>query len=89
VVYEAETEDGKINRNVMYSPEGKVVQIEETVPIPDLAPVISESVTKEYPNAIITSAEKLTHGDKVEYKLNLKNAAKKRVIVDGDGSVSK
>lgn len=88
-VYEAESTDGKVNRNVMYSPDGKVVQIEETMQVSELAVAITDAVKKESPNAVISSAEKVTHGDAVEYKLSLKNASKKRLVLRADGTVVK
>ena len=88
VVYEAEgVTDGKIIRNVMYSPDGNVVQVEETVPIADLSASIIGAVSKQYPKAEIQSAEKKTHGETVEYVLKLKGATVKKVVVDTDGRI--
>jgi hypothetical protein len=88
-VFEAETSDGKVNRNVMYSPDGTLVQIEETMAVADLPAAVTSTVQKEYPKAVIASAEKVTQGDSVEYKLSLKNAGRKRLVIRADGSVSK
>jgi hypothetical protein len=88
VVYEAEgVTDGKITRNIMYSPEGKVVQAEETVPVTDLPASITGTVSKQYPKAAIQSAEKRMHGETVEYVLRLKGAAVKKVVVDSDAKI--
>lgn len=88
VVYEAEgVTDGKINHNVMYSPDGNVVQIEETVGVADLPALITDAISKEYPKAAIQSAEKRTHGETVEYVLKLKGAAVKKVVLDNDGKI--
>jgi hypothetical protein len=73
----------------MYSPDGKVVQLEETVAPVDLPPAITSAVQKENPNAVISSAEKATEGDAVQYKLTLKNAARKRIVVRADGTILK
>jgi len=89
VVYEAEgVTDGKTNRNVMYSPDGKVVQIEETVPVTDLPASITGPVGKQYPKAAIQSAEKKVRGETVEYVLRLKGAAVKKVVVDSEGKIT-
>ncbi|MHB8609626.1 MAG: DUF3794 domain-containing protein [Candidatus Acidiferrales bacterium] len=88
VVYEAEgATDGKVNRNVMYSPDGNVVQIEETVPVSDLPAAITAPVNKQYPKGAIQSAEKRVHGETVEYVLRLKGAAVKKVVLDSEGKI--
>jgi hypothetical protein len=88
VVYEAEgVTDGKINRNIMYSPDANVVQIEETVPVTDLPASITAPISKQYPKAAIQSAEKRVHGETVEYVLKLKGATVKKVVVDNDGKI--
>lgn len=86
IVYEAEgVTDGNIIRNVMYSPEGNLVQVEETVPVADLPASITDAVSKQYPKAVIQSAEKKTHGETGEYVLKLKGATAKKIIVNTDG----
>ena len=88
VVYEAEgVTDGKINRNVMYSADGTVVQTEETMPVADLPAPITSAISKQYPKAGIQSAEKRMHAETVEYVLKLKNATVKKVVVDSDGKI--
>jgi hypothetical protein len=78
---------GKISRNVMYSPEGNVVQVEDTMPVADLPALITSAVSKEYPQAVIKSAEKRTHAEMVEYALKLRGATVKMVVVDRDGKI--
>ena len=88
VVYEAEgVTDGKISRNVMYSADGNVVQIEETMPVTDLPVSITGPVSKQYPKAVIQSAERRMHGESVEYVLKLKGATIKKVVVDSEGKI--
>jgi hypothetical protein len=88
VVYEAEgVTDGKTSRNVMYSADGTVVQIEETMPVADLPASIIGTISKQYPKAAIQSAEKRTHAETVEYVLKLKDATAKTVVVDSDGKI--
>jgi len=88
VVYEAEgVSVGKISRNVMYSPEGRVVQIEDTMPVAEVPAPIVNAVSKEYPGAVIKSAEKRTHAQTVEYALKLKGATVKMVVLDSDGKI--
>jgi hypothetical protein len=71
----------------MYSADGNVVQIEETVPVADLPTSINGAVSKQYPKATIQSAEKRTHAETVEYVLKLKGATAKTVVLDSDGKI--
>jgi hypothetical protein len=88
VVYEAEgVTEGKVIRNVMYSAEGDLVQVEETTLVTDLPASITGAISKQYPKAVIASAEKKTHGETVEYVLKLKGARVKKAVVDNDGKI--
>jgi hypothetical protein len=88
VVYEAEgVSVGNISRNVMYSPEGRVVQIEDTMPVADVPATVTSAVTKQYPDGVIRSAEKRTHAQTVEYALKLKGASVKMAVVSSDGRI--
>jgi hypothetical protein len=77
----------QINRNIMYTVDGTVVQIEETMPVADVPASISGAVTTQYPKAVIQSAERLTHGDTVEYVLKLKGAPVKTAVIDKGGKI--
>jgi hypothetical protein len=88
IVYEAEgVVVGNTSRNVMYSPEGNVVQVEDAIPFSAVPASITGAVSKQFPNAEIKSAEKRTHGEKVEYALKLKGATVKMVVVDSDAKI--
>jgi hypothetical protein len=71
----------------MYTVDGTVVQIEETMPVADVPASISGAVTTQYPKAVIQSAERLTHGDTVEYVLKLKGAPVKTAVIDKGGKI--
>jgi hypothetical protein len=88
VVYEAEgVSVGNTSRNVMYSPEGQVVQIEDTIPVSDVPDSITSVVSKQFPGAAIKSAEKRTHAQTVEYAVRLNGATVTMVVVNSDGKI--
>jgi hypothetical protein len=89
IYYEAETVDGKTSRNILYTPEGVVAQIEEKITTKDLPAAVTDAVKKQYPSATIRSASKVTHDGVSEYKLDLKGAQPTKLVMRGDGTVVK
>lgn len=88
VYYEAETVDGKIPRNVLYSPDGTVAQIEEKIAVSEIPPAVAQAVKKNYSNSTIRSAHKVTQGDMVEYALGLRGGNPKEVVIRADGTIA-
>lgn len=86
-VYEVESVDQGLNRNLIYNLDGTVVEIEEQISPADLPPPVSEALKKLYPKATITTAEKLTRGQTVQYELAIKGAPKKEVAFTPDGKL--
>lgn len=86
--YEAETVDGKVSRNILYSPDGSVAQVEQKIAVGDIPPAVVEAVKRKYPNASIHNAHKVTHADVVEYGLSLNGGEKKKVVVNADGTIA-
>lgn len=86
--YEAETVDGKIPRNILYSPDGVVAQVEEKIAANKIPAAVADAVKRQYPDANIRSAEKVTAGDTTEYTLQLKGANQKKVVMRADGTIA-
>lgn len=86
-VYEVESVDQGLNRDLIYNPDGTVVEIEEQIKPADLPLPVSEALRKLYPKATITKAEKLTRGQTLQYELALKGAPKKEVAFTPDGKL--
>lgn len=86
--YEAETVDGKVPRNILYSPDGVVAQVEEKIAANEIPAAVTESVKRQYPNASIRSAEKVTRNGTAEYALGLKGANQKKIVMRADGTIA-
>jgi hypothetical protein len=69
--YELETVDGTTRRDLLYTPEGKVAEIEEAVAMKDLPDPVAKAFAKESPKAKAVKIEKTTHGDKVQYDFHM------------------
>ncbi len=86
--YEIESVDGKTRRNLLYMADGKVVEIEETIPMSALPPEVKNSLDKEFPKAKIEKAEKVTRDSVVTYEIKVKlRKTKKEVVLDDTGKV--
>ena len=85
--YEAETIDGKIARNVMYSLDGSTAQVEEKVTPKDLPETVADAVKQQYPSARIRSAYKVSHLDVTEYALSMSGASPSKLVVSTEGII--
>jgi hypothetical protein len=87
-LYEIESLDGKTARDLLYSADGKVVEIEETVAAGQLPAAVKSTVDKEHPKGKIVKAEKVTKGSIVEYEIHIAIGKKTHeLVVDPAGKV--
>jgi uncharacterized membrane protein YkoI len=75
-VYEVESKDSTISRDLIYAANGNVIEVEESVPIKDLPEAVAGAVKTGYPKAQITKSERLTRGPDVRYEMQLKEGKK-------------
>jgi len=80
--------DSKVPRNILFLPDGTVAQVAEKIAPKGLPAPVTDAVKRQYPNATIRSAMKVTHADVVEYGLALSGGNQKRVVISGDGTVA-
>jgi len=85
VFYEIESREGTITRDVLFNPNGTIAEVEESLASTDLPSEVQEAFRKQYPKAVITSAEKTTVGDKVTYEISAR-LGKKRISMEIDTS---
>jgi uncharacterized membrane protein YkoI len=86
--YEIESVDGKLNRDLLYTADGKAAEIEEAVAASDLPAVVQQTLAKEYPGAKILKAERLTKGDQKLFELQIQVKDKKvSVQIDSHGKI--
>lgn len=86
--YEIESVDGKIKRDLLYLPDGKVAEIEEKISNNDLPASVISTVKKESPKGKITSAEKVTKNGSENYELMVKDTkSSMEIVLDKNGKV--
>ena len=84
-VYEVESVDKGLNRDLLYAADGTVLECEEQIKEADVpAPVIA-ALKALYPKATISKAERTTKGKALQYDLALAGAPKAEVSFLPDG----
>ena len=88
--FEVESIDGTVKRDLLFTPAGKIAEIEETVPSSELPKGSVQSIEKKIAGAKIERAEKVTSGTKVTYELSVtgKNG-KFGVVLNKEGKIIK
>jgi len=86
--YEVESVDGKLNRDLIYAADGKVLELEEAVAPESLPAAVKATLARDYADAKILKAETLTKGGTMVYELSLQGKDKKMgVTIDPAGKV--
>lgn len=90
MVFEIESVDGTIHRDLLYAPDGKVIAIEESVAIDQLPEAVRNAVTKEFPQGKIEKAEKVMRGAELKYEFLVQSGeTTHEVVIDPSGKVLK
>jgi len=89
-VYEIESTDGKIRRDIIYSADGIALEIEESISPVDLPEAVQQAIDKEYHEGKVKSAERLIKGTSIEYEVIIRKGRKNlEVVFDEKGKVLK
>lgn len=86
--YELETVDGTTRRDLLYTEDGKVAEIEEVVAMKDLPDAVAKAFAKESSKSLPTKIEKVTRGEKVTYEFAM-GKGKSEPVIDQTGVVVK
>jgi len=86
--FEVESVDGKLNRDLIYAADGKVLELEEAMAPESLPDAVKATLAKDYAGAKILKAETLTKNGTIVYELSLQGKDKKMgVTIDPAGKV--
>jgi hypothetical protein len=85
VVWEVESTDNGLGRDLLYTPDGSVLEVEEEVPSAQLPAPVTAAVKAQYPSARIVKGERVTRGASVSYVLALAGASRKSVALTPEG----
>jgi uncharacterized membrane protein YkoI len=86
--YEIESVDGKLNRDLLYTADGKAVEVEEAIVPGALPPAVLQALAKAYPGYKILKAEDLVKGGQKYFELQIQVKDKKiGVTIDPSGKI--
>ncbi len=89
LVYEVESVDQGRRRDILYTPEGNTIEVEEEIQQSALPEAVLATVKKQHPRATISKCEKVTRGATIEYEIHLKGAAVRELVLSPDGKLIK
>ena len=90
VLYEVESVEGKVHRDITYLADGTLHTIEETLPFSELPEPVQASVHKEYPKGKVSLCEKLIKGSTIQFELVVTTGKQKyELVLNPDGTVEK
>lgn len=84
--YEIESTEGTMNRDLLYTADGKVTEIEESMDLKALPADMKSALEKKYPKGKILKVEKVTLDTAVAYEAHVK-VGKKTVEVKFNGAM--
>jgi DNA-binding beta-propeller fold protein YncE len=88
IVYEIESVDGMMNRDLLYTADGKAVEVEESVAAGALPAAVRQALKKAYPAHKLLKAEELTKDGQRLYELQIRHKGKSlEVTVDPGGKL--
>jgi biopolymer transport protein ExbD len=94
-VYEVTIKNKDRNIELVLSPQGKIIAIEQEIPAKDLPSAVAKAIEKNYPKATIKSAEEELKNDKASYAVVLetevvieKDKQKLQVQLTADGKIT-
>jgi len=84
-IWEVESVDRGLHRDLNYKLDGTVIEIEEEVTEADFPPAVAAAIKARYPKATVAKREKLTKDRAVSYEVQLKGAGVGEVVLTPDG----
>jgi len=85
--YEISSTEGETHRDVLFHADGRLIVIEEAIPIDSAPDTVQRAVRKMYPGAEIRLAEKITRDGAVLYEFKVKHRGKHvEIVFDSAGN---
>ena len=75
-VYELETIEGKTTRDIIYSADGSMLLLEESVNLSELPPAVKAALDKKHPGAKILRSEKVIKGSVTGFEFLVEHLGK-------------
>jgi hypothetical protein len=87
-VYEIESKDGKQSRDLVYSADGKILEVEEAINFDQLPVTVQQAIKAKYPDAKVEKAEKVSKDAVVEFEVKLENGEEDvTMVLEPNGTI--
>ena len=89
-LYEVESKEGTINRDLLFTDKGEIFEIEESIALEALPANVKSALEKQFTKYRLIKGEKVTEGTKVVYELKVKSGKKTfAVVLDSNAKIVK
>lgn len=90
IAYEIESVDDEQVRDILYSEEGQVLEVEEEMLFNELPKAVRETIKDEYPDTEVEKAEKITRGGVINYEVVVETEDESlEIVLDAQGKIIK
>ena len=80
VAYEIESRDGDTRRDLIYSPAGAVLEIEERIPVDSVPAVVRAAAERRVVGGTLVGAERVTRGTVILFEVQLRLNGRSRFL---------
>jgi peroxiredoxin len=88
--YEIESIDGTTKRDLLFTEDGTIAEIEESIETKDIPEAVAKTLKSEYGKYTIEKSEKVMRGSDTKYEFVVKKEKKRiEIVLDGTGKVVK
>jgi hypothetical protein len=90
LLYEIESADGSLRRDLLYTPEGKLIEIEETVEPDSLPHAVAKEMKRQLGEGKLVQSERVIRGRTVRYEFHIDHGGHvTEIVLDPNGRLLK
>ncbi|MFH1892231.1 MAG: PepSY-like domain-containing protein [Candidatus Zixiibacteriota bacterium] len=88
MVYEIECKFGKVEKDILYSADGSIIQIEQEIAVSALPEIVAKAIGSAYPDGKIDEADMISRDSIIEYEVAVEVGEEKfEAVVSSDGKI--
>jgi hypothetical protein len=80
VIYEIESQDGPMRRDLIYGLAGNTIEIEDILPADSVPAPLRAAVERDLPGATILGGERIRTGDVIMYEVSVRKGGRTQIL---------